>query len=396
MNPNAGSDGLTRRRPWPVRRRSASSPEDIADRDIHDRDIREREVADRETADTTPSRPEPPRLEPPRLEPSHLEPSRLDPEPPRRLDIAAVRLGALGLALVLALSLATVRLLVGGPPSVAELRAQSGVDTWPVLPIGVKDDQPGVAYRYPDGHWAGFDIQIAYMIAEDLGFRRDEIRFYGMESEDRARMQATDADGNRVPVKLVIASYSITTDREDMAGVTFSAPYLYTEQSVLTRPDHTAVSALEDLRGQDVCTLSTATSETAPMRAGAIVHRRNLMHECIDDLRAKRVDAVSTDAAILAGYKARDPDAFAHWDLGLDTTEAWGVNVGENEALKTLVDLTLYRSLVDPADDRWEQAYQENLQSEAPANKGTPIAVAQQPDVAKPKVREQPWEDNLP
>ena len=37
-----------------------------------------------------------------------------------------------------------------------------------------------------------------------------------------------------MPVKLVIASYSITAEREAKAGVTFSAPYLYTEQSVLT------------------------------------------------------------------------------------------------------------------------------------------------------------------
>ena len=49
--------------------------------------------------------------------------------------------------------------------------------------------------NYDEGKkiWSGFDIDIAYMIAEDLGFRRDQVRFYGMESEDRARMQA-DAD----------------------------------------------------------------------------------------------------------------------------------------------------------------------------------------------------------
>src|SRR5262249_5640523 len=150
--------------------------------DIAVQDIAEREAADR-------------RLPPPDPEPL------LDPPP--RLNLAAFRLAALGLALVLVLAL--VRVFVGGPPSVAELRAQAGVDSWIDLPIGVKDDQPGTAYRDPNGVWSGFDIDIAYMIAEDLGFRRQEVRFYAMESEDRARMQATDATGKRVPVKMVIA-----------------------------------------------------------------------------------------------------------------------------------------------------------------------------------------------
>jgi glutamate transport system substrate-binding protein len=320
-----------------------------------------------------------------------------DAEPPRpRFNLAAFRLAALGLALVLTLALTMVRLFVGGPPSVEQLRQQAGIGSWPDLAIGVKDDQPGTAFRNEDGSWSGFDVEIAYMIAEDLGFRRGEVKFYGMESEDRARMQAVDLQGRPVPVKMVIASYSITAERRAMAGVKFSAPYLYTEQSVLTLADHPQVSALEDLAGEQVCTLSASTSQSAVEKAGAVVRRKNRINECITELRSGRVVAVSTDAAILAGYKAKYPDEFAHWDLGLDVTEAWGVNVGENEALQKLVDLTLYRSLHDPADDRWEVAFERNLQSEIPANGKTPIAVAQQPDVTKPDVREQPWESVVP
>jgi ABC-type amino acid transport substrate-binding protein len=352
--------GETSRRVWPVRRREAGPDEAV------------------------PLPDEPP---PPAAAPAD------EPEPAPRLGLAAARLAALGLALVLAIVIAFVRLFVGGPPSVAELRAQAGVEGWPELRVGVKDDQYGTAY-YDDTKrtWSGFDIDIAYMIAEDLGFRRSEVRFYGMESEDRARMQATVGD-RRVPVHMVIASYSITPERDAMAGVRFSAPYLYTEQSVLALAGGDRISALEDLTGRRVCTLSTATSATALERAKAIVSRKNRIKDCVKDLRDGKVDAVSTDAAILAGYKATFPGEFDHWDLGLDTTEAWGVNVGENPALKTLVDLTLYRSLKDPRDDRWEEAYEKNLQSEVPLNPGTPIAQSQQPDVPKPDVREQPWEE---
>jgi glutamate transport system substrate-binding protein len=280
---------------------------------------------------------------------------------------------------------------------VAQLRAQAGVDDWTVLTVGVKDDQPGVGYYDKDTKiWSGFDVDIAYMIAEDLGFRRSEVKFYGIESEDRARTQASDASGGRVPVKMVIASYSITAEREKMAGVTFSAPYLYTEQSVLTLHGHSAVTTFKDLTGKQVCSLSTATSLTALDQAHAIVRSRNKVSDCITDMREHRVEAVSTDAAILAGYKARFPAEFDHWDLGYDATEAWGVNVGENPALEKLVDLTLYRSLKDPKDDRWEQAFQRNFQVEVKENGKTPIAIAAQPDVPKPDIRDLPWEDVFP
>ena len=333
------------------------------------------------------------------------DPEAVPPPPPdeaepvlgRRFDIAAFRLGALGLALVLTISITMVRLFVGGPPSVAELRARAGVDSWSELAVGVKDDQPGIAYYDKAKRiWSGFDIDIAYMIAEDLGFRRGEVRFYAMESEDRARMQATDASGGRVPVKLVIASYSITPTREAMTGVTFSQPYLFTEQSVVTLAGHDRVSALEDLSGKQTCTLSTSTSEAAPEKAGAVVRRKNRVSECFRDLREGKVEAVTTDAAILAGFKATDPQRYAHWDLGLDSTEAWGVNVGEHEALQKLVDVTLHRSLKDPRDDRWEKAYRDNLRVEESINEPTPVAVAQQPDVEPPDVRELPWEDVAP
>ena len=43
----------------------------------------------------------------------------------------------------------------------------------------------------------------------------------------------------------------------------------------------------------------------------------------------------AADAAILAGFKARAPEKYDHWDLGLDKTEPWGVSVGANAAVPT-------------------------------------------------------------
>jgi glutamate transport system substrate-binding protein len=309
---------------------------------------------------------------------------------PRR-DAMALRLVAVAVALVMAIAIAFVVVVLTGPPSVDDLREQAGLDGKRELLIGVKSDQPGVA-EFADGVWSGFDIEIAYMIAEDLGFRRSEIRFLAIESEDRARMQATDQKGERVGVDMVIASYSRTPERENTAGVRFSAAYLYTEQSVITRPDHDQVNALEDLAGEDVCTLAASTSEGPAQDAGVRLHTRKTISECFKGLDAKQYAAVTTDAAILAGYKSRSPTKYVHWDIGLDKIEAWGVNVGENPALQTLVDLTLYRSREDPEDNRWEEAFDRNFTSQEAVNRPAPIAVDQQPAVKEPDVRQWPWE----
>jgi glutamate transport system substrate-binding protein len=347
--------------------------------------------------------PPPPPLDPndiaaePEPEPE-VAPAPTAAESSSLLVLAPARLAALGVALVLTVALTFVILFHTGPPSIDDLRARAGVDGWSELAIGVKDDQPGVAYYDQDNKiWSGFDIDIAYMIAEDLGFRRDEVKFSSIESEDRLRMQATttDASHTRVPVKMVIASYSITSTRTQ-EGAHFSAPYLSTEQSVVTVAGHPQVSTLEDLRGKKVCSLSTSTSQTKPGAAGATVILKNKVSECFDLLRSHEVDAVSTDAAILAGFVSKDPDGLRHWDIGDELPENWGVNVGDNAALGELVNVTLYRSLNDPKDHRWEDAYQQNLQDEVKDQQGTPIAVAEQPAVPKPHVRQLPWDASYP
>ena len=315
--------------------------------------------------------------------------------------LAPWRLVAVGVIIVMMLAFAWVRLFHIGPPSVEDLRRAAGVDEWPTLSIAVKDDQPGIAERDPEtGKWAGFDIDIAYMIAEDLGFRRDEVHFYGIESEDRARMEATDLDGKPVPVKMVIASYSITPEREREPNVMFTQSYLHTEQSVITLKGADKVASLEEFRDKTVCSLSSSTSAQAAADSRAKLRQRNRVSECFQLLDRHEVDAVSTDAAILGGYKARFPDKYDHWDLGLDKTEAWGVSVGANAALRDLVNITLYRSFKDPKDARWEEAYK-NILDETVRNKTAdgqlvPLSRPGQPVTARPRVRELPWEEVVP
>ena len=80
------------------------------------------------------------------------------------------------------------------------------------------------------------------MIAADLGFLPKEIEFLSIETEDRARMQGRNddlmqgknAEGKSVRADLVVASFSVTPDRQANPAVGFSKPYFFTEQSVVT------------------------------------------------------------------------------------------------------------------------------------------------------------------
>jgi glutamate transport system substrate-binding protein len=304
----------------------------------------------------------------------------------------AARLGAVILVALVAVVVVVTTVLHAVPPSRDDLLHQAGLVGKGELRIGTKFDQPGISLVDPrTGEYFGFDIDIAYMIAADLGFPRSAVKFLPIEAKDRARMQALE-NNHFVTVDLVIASYSITAERASLPGVLFSAPYLRTTQSVLTRRDHPSVQSLTDLAGQHVCSLTTSTSVIATQQAGLSVTQMNKISDCVDGLLSRKFDAVTTDAAILAGFAHLYPDKLKMHAIGLDADERWGINCGSNRALLDLVNLSLYHSRYDPNDHRWEDAFDRNLRSEQADALPQEVAIDEQPPVPKVRVREWPWQ----
>ncbi|MEV6866577.1 transporter substrate-binding domain-containing protein [Streptosporangium subroseum] len=334
------------------------------------------------------------------------------------------------IALVLAAAVVGVSVLWGsGPPTEAELWEQAGLSnnrtkntngTNNKIRIGVKGDTPYIAERKRGGGFEGFDIEIARMIAADLGYLPKEIEFLSIETEDRARMQGRNDDlmqgrnveGKSVRADLVVASFSVTPDRQANPAVGFSKPYFFTEQSVVTMEAGTRlpkkITDLKQLRNSRVCTLGTSTSEgalfdaTGGQASGTEITGMNSLKDCVEGLKKGDFDAVTTDAALLAGFvkdsaKKGPAERLIHHDLGLEKTEMWAVNAGSNAALRTLVDLSLYRSYADPRDRRWEEAYDKYIR---PLDDGSggyqgSVARAEQPCTLPPPVRRWPWERTL-
>src|SRR5205807_10317630 len=105
-------------------------------------------------------------------------------------------------------------------------------------------------------------------------------------------------------VDLIVASYSITKEREE--SVDFAGPYYVAGQDFLVPATAKGIEGVGGLDGRKVCTVQGSTPEERLRTTYPRIVRelRASYGQCVDDLLAGSVDAVSTDDVILAGYRA--------------------------------------------------------------------------------------------
>jgi glutamate transport system substrate-binding protein len=186
---------------------------------------------------------------------------------------------------------------VTGSPTFARMTQRSTVI------IGVKNDQPGLGYLNPrTNKYEGFDIEIARLIAAKLGFDPNtKIQYQAIPSA--AREQSI-INGQ---IDYYVGTYTINDARKKL--IAFAGPYFIAGQSVLVKADDQSITGPETLKGKRVC---SATGSTPIRRVreqnltDKIVEFQNYS-QCVDQLLAGQVDAVTTDDAILKGYAAQDP-----------------------------------------------------------------------------------------
>ncbi|MFG2085458.1 MULTISPECIES: glutamate ABC transporter substrate-binding protein [unclassified Spirillospora] len=206
--------------------------------------------------------------------------------------IATAALAALSVV-ILVTSLAVAPLLYGaddGPSSITDLDA---------LVIGVKDDQPGLSLRTGDGELEGFDIDVATYVGGRLGISPEKLTFRPLSSDER------ESALSRGTVDLVVATYSITPERKQR--VTFAGPYYVAHQDILVRPRETSIKTVRDLRGKRLCQVPGSNSwrrVTEERGVAAELVPAGSYSECVKALAGGRLDAVSTDDLILAGFAA--------------------------------------------------------------------------------------------
>lgn len=216
--------------------------------------------------------------------------------------------------------------------------------------IGTKFDQPGLGFKgAADDAPVGFDPEIGKIIAASLGIAPEDITWKETISDNREPfLQAGEVD-------LVIASYSITDERREVVGQT--GPYYVTGQQLLVRSD-SDIETLEDIQGQEVCSVTGSTSLDNVEAEGANPRGFDTYSECVDQVVNGTVEAMTTDGAILLGYAAEQPDQLKVV-VEPFSEERYGIGYSQDypEMCEWIND-TLEESFEDGS---WEEAFQSTL-----------------------------------
>ena len=167
--------------------------------------------------------------------------------------------------------------------------------------IGVKYDQPGLGFKgATDDLPSGFDVEIAKLLVADLGIDPEDTSVVTYEETISDNREPFLLQGK---VDLVLASYSITDERRAEVGQT--GPYFLTGQQLLV-PTDSDVESIDDLAGQEVCSVTGSTSIDRINEQGAKGIGFDSYSECVQKVLDGTVPAMSTDGSILAGYAAAE------------------------------------------------------------------------------------------
>lgn len=213
------------------------------------------------------------------------------------------------------------------------------------LLVGVSADTLRMGARNPfTGQIEGFDIDVARQVAQAILGDPDAIRFRVITAGDRIPvLQAHEVD-------LVARAFTMNCER--WADIAFSAEYFTAGQKVLVSTESDA-QGIEDLAGQRVCAPEGTTTlerldEYDVEAVGARTHSA-----CLALFQQGRVDAITGDDTVLAGFVAQDPYARVVGEAF--SAEPYGVGVAADQ-----VDLVRFvNAVLDgmKADGTWAQTY---------------------------------------
>jgi ABC-type amino acid transport substrate-binding protein len=192
------------------------------------------------------------------------------------------------------------------PPKKSDMTHCGTAGTFKTAPdgkitIGIKFDQPKLGYKQTDGTYTGFDVDVAKYVAGKLGFTEDQIVWKESVSSQRETM----LEGHQVD--MIFATYSITEERAEK--VMFAGPYFVAGQDLLIREaDKDKITGPESLTAETkLCSVSGSTpAENVKKNFNPDIQlvENTGYGECVQALIAGRVDAVTTDDIILAGWAA--------------------------------------------------------------------------------------------
>jgi glutamate transport system substrate-binding protein len=176
------------------------------------------------------------------------------------------------------------------------------------LKVGTKFDQPGFGLKGLDGKPAGFDVEIAKVIAKNLGLTADQVEF--SEAPSAVREEVIE----KGTVDIVVATYTINDTRKQR--VSFAGPYYEAGQTIMVRTEENGITGPDSFKAGDkkVCSVTNSTPANNIKKSLGNEAQQLVLFDtyqkCVDALSAKQVDAVTTDNVILLGFISRNEGKF--------------------------------------------------------------------------------------
>jgi glutamate transport system substrate-binding protein len=217
------------------------------------------------------------------------------------------------------------------------------------ITVGTKFDQPLFGLVGPDGTPVGFDVEIAKIIAADLGIAADDIDWVETISANR---EPFIQDGQ---VDIVVATYTINDDRKEI--VDFAGPYYVAGQTIMVLESNTDINGPDDLAGKTVCSVegSTPAENIRTNYPEAELSLTGAYSDCLEPLRNGQVDALSTDNVILSGFVDQNPDEFKLVGEPF-TEEPYGIGLSKgDDEFRNFINDVLEASY---EDGRWADAWE--------------------------------------
>jgi polar amino acid transport system substrate-binding protein len=170
------------------------------------------------------------------------------------------------------------------------------------LIAGVDQNTLLLSYRNPiNGQLEGFEIDLLHEVARALFGDPDRIEFKAVSTAEQRIRAAQDRTVD-------VVADAVTINCARLARVAFSSVYYHAVQRVLV-PKTSPARSIADLAGKRVCATGGSTTIAALSRLPerVIPYPVPQRTDCLVDLQEGTVEAISSDDAILLGYKAQDP-----------------------------------------------------------------------------------------
>lgn len=217
------------------------------------------------------------------------------------------------------------------------------------MTVGTKFDQPLFGLKNLSGKPEGFDVEIAKIIAAELGISADKVEYVETVSANREQF----IKAGRVDT--VVATYTINDKRKKV--VDFAGPYYIAGQDIMVKKDDSTITGPDALAGKRTCSVegSTPAENIRTKYPQAKLVLFDVYSKCADALKNGQVDAVTTDNVILLGLIDKDKESFKLVGKPF-TSEPYGIGLKKgDQAFRDFVNDTLEKAF---KDGRWAKAWE--------------------------------------